>query len=442
MCNLARSAVLCCCVLPPVQLCNTCVRSHDRSSDPPHIHVSIRAKEYLTSPERVENLVARHLGKEEARLSLLTNLDRISAAEKQVHSECEQLIVRLRKKEAEICKLLGDIRSELVELIEHAVREAEEHLHEDNYACFGLTASLINYYKASPKPELSLFSCTLSVQKVEEAIEHLASLSYDRVALEAQVTSSSSTVLPVLTATAIRKFDYENEMWLAPILLSRAIEISSQSSWLFIDQGKWLFACGRYPSGACAYLIDANVGAVEQQPSMKQRRCEHGLAIFQNNIYVFGGLDSPKYLKSCEKFSLTEHTWTTLPDMQEARDCFNPCVLKGDIYIIGGRNARMAELFNLMTETFRKLRLVLPRSDMTACVLMGSSLIALQSDSAYEWDTTAEVPALRKYHLALGETWSNTPPIHSQGSIFLLSFVKYIKKTNLSEVTTEPVPAH
>lgn len=440
LCNLAKSALLCCCTLPPVQLCNSCVRSHDRSSNPPHVHVSILAKGYLTSAERVERLVIRHLGKEEARTRLLDNLDRITASEKEVHIECEQLIAKLRRKESEVCARLAQIRSELTQLIEQSVKEAEDHLHENDYPCSGLTASLINYHRLSPKPDLSLFSCSLSVQRLEEDLEHLVNITYDRLTLEAE--ASSSAVIPVLTARELRKFDYEHEVWLAPVILSKPIEISSQSAWIFVDRGKWLFACGRYPSSGSAYLIDGSTGMVEQQPSMKQRRCEHGLAVFQSSVYVFGGLDSPKYLKSCEKFNLTGRSWSNLPEMQEARDCFNPCVLRAEVYLIGGRNARFPEVFNLEREIFRKLKLVLPRPDMTACVLMGNSLIALQSDAAYEWDTTADNPVLKKYRLAFGEAWSNAPPVHFEGCIYSLSFVKSIKKTDLTEVTNVPVPAH
>lgn len=440
LCNLAKSALLCCCALPPVQLCNTCVRSHDRSSHPPHVHVSILAKGYLTSAERVERLVIRHMGKEEARVRILANLDRITACEKEVHLECEQLVVKLRRKEAELCARLAQIRTELALLIEQSVKEAEDHLHEDDYPCSGLTASLINYHRLSPKPDLSLFSCSLSVQRLEEDIEHFAAITYDRLTMEVPV--SRSAVLPVLTAKELRKFDYEHEVWLAPVTLSRPIEISSQSAWIFVDRGKWLFACGRYPSGGCAYLIDGSTGTVEQQPPMRQRRCEHGLAVFQSSVYVFGGLDSPKYLKSCEKFNLTGRSWSNLPEMQEARDCFNPCVLHAEIYLVGGRNARFPEVFNLENETFRKLKLTLPRPDMTACVLMGSCLIALQSDAAYEWDTAVDSPVLKKFRLALGEAWSNTPPVHHEGNIYLLSFVKSVKKTDLNEVTVVPVPAH
>ena len=439
LCNLSKSALLCCCVLPPVPLCNTCVKSHDRTSDPPHVHVSILARTYLTSTENVEKLVEKHVGKEEAKSRLIANIERITVAEREVHGECEKLVSVVRKKEAEICAKLGQIKEELNLMIGEAVKEAEDHLHEENYECSGLTAAILNYHKMSNKPDLHLFSCSLSTQRTEEALEQFISLSYDQLALG---SPNAANFIPVLTPKMLRKYDYEHETWLAPVALSKGIEVSTQSSWLFIDNGKWVFVCGRYPSSASAYLIDSVSGAVEQQQNMRVRRCEHGMAVFQNNVYVFGGLDSPKYLKSCEKFSLTSRAWAPLPDMLEARDCFNPCVYKGEAYLIGGRNARSSEIFHIATETFRKLKIALPRADMTSCILIRTTLVAMQSDGAYEWDMDSPSPSIRKAKFAWGESWSNFPPVHFEGTIFILSFAKSIKKTDLHTYTNVPVPPH
>ena len=123
-----------------------------------------------------------------------------------------------------------------------------------------------------------------------------------------------------------------------------------------------------------AWMIGVG-GTVERQPAMNGAREDHGLIAFVKAVYVFGGYNSGKGLETCEKLPLGTPQWRTLPNMNQTRVLFNPCLFGHLIYLCGSSSTTM-EAFAPQTDTFLPVPLTLPSSN-AYCLYVHNDLLVL-----------------------------------------------------------------
>ena len=63
-----------------------------------------------------------------------------------------------------------------------------------------------------------------------------------------------------------------------------------------------------------------------------------GVAVYDGKIYYAGGLHAGVAVPWFDEYDPATDTWTSLPDMPEARDHFQAAVVGDRFYAIGGRN--------------------------------------------------------------------------------------------------------
>ena len=169
-------------------------------------------------------------------------------------------------------------------------------------------------------------------------------------------------------------------MWKQPLSLSTRIQADDTSSWVVLEGGS-VFVCGGGSVHTVAWstVYVVREGCAEQVGNMQVGRCYHGVLAYNSQVYVFGGWNKGA-LKSCEKYQLQQHTWTTLPSMQQARRQFNPCLLNESIYLCGC-GSTLLEAFSPQTDLMLPFQLLVPVDEYSnCCMYVEDSLLVVHLD--------------------------------------------------------------
>ena len=399
--------LVCCCVHPPVPVCQNCMAMH--VSRPPyglHIPIPMHVKEWVGTAESIETLRKRQVGKEQARHILAQNLMRVSDAEEEIRTQCKWLVTAIKEEMDDALSKLWKIREDLTTAIDSAMKEVEDHVYEENYHPSNFLVSTIwNFHLLPVESELCLFSFKVDIESAKKKVKDMIYLGSNTMQFP-----SAPGFIPIVSSTSLRKFYYQTENISPPLTLSSSIKIDMTSAWVFLEDGK-VFCCGRHsPPSDCTYLIDSTSAYVEQLDSMLVPRSQHGIIQYGDSIYVFGGLGKT-YMKSCEEYRFQTKMWRTIPDMKEARDGFNPCLHNEAVYLIGGSNASTAEQFIPQTETFLLLNIALPKADCSIALIEGDEIVVLQRDAVYRWKLNSNERTFRETRLTGSPSWSNCSPV-------------------------------
>jgi kelch-like protein 2/3 len=73
-------------------------------------------------------------------------------------------------------------------------------------------------------------------------------------------------------------------------------------------------------------------------PNLNLERMTHGVGVVDGKIFVIGGFDGSRALKTVEVFSVKEGKWSAGPEMSTARKNMGVSVIGKKIYVIGGCN--------------------------------------------------------------------------------------------------------
>ena len=190
-------------------------------------------------------------------------------------------------------------------------------------------------------------------------------------------------LLAHVTESSIEFFNFQTTTWGEPVRLTTRIQVDPNSRWVFLEDGR-VFCCGGNGMRE-AWMIGVG-GTVERQPAMNGARCKHtsarqshGLIAFVKAVYVFGGTNSVNGLKTCEKLPLGTTQWRTLPNMNEARSYFNPCLFGHLIYLCGYSgypSTHTMEAFAPQTDTFLPVPLTLPGT-LSCCLYVHNDLLVV-----------------------------------------------------------------
>uniref|UniRef100_A0A0A1XGA3 Kelch-like protein 1 n=1 Tax=Zeugodacus cucurbitae TaxID=28588 RepID=A0A0A1XGA3_ZEUCU len=85
------------------------------------------------------------------------------------------------------------------------------------------------------------------------------------------------------------------------------------------------------------YRLDNNGTEWQQVANLLKPRFEANVTVFEDKIYVFGGLSAAGTpLADCECYDAVSNTWTQCADMLEPRGNVGLTIAKGQIYVLGG----------------------------------------------------------------------------------------------------------
>lgn len=200
------------------------------------------------------------------------------------------------------------------------------------------------------------------------------------------------------------------------VSLTDPITVDKSSSWALASDGYFVCTGGGAgsdsgPDASDVYDVAFRIGqtgVVRKLASMKQARKWHGSIVVKEYCYVFGGLRNPT---STEKLSLRgveSERWVRMRDMISRRICFNPCLHRGLVCLIGGQ-ADDGEVFHCDTETFESLRLKLEFSWSTSTFEVRGRLVILTETAMLIEEENGEF--INQRTLDLKHVYANTNPI-------------------------------
>ena len=131
-------------------------------------------------------------------------------------------------------------------------------------------------------------------------------------------------------------------------------------------------------------IADGRVSSFTTLPT--GRRC-HGIALYSDSIYLFGGLSGRSGCSSSsDAFSLTDNQWKPVPDMISSRAKFSPVTFFNRIYLCGGLFTYDSEVFDPETRVYLPLPFSLPKISDCASVFLTGTLIVLTNEYIVRWN--------------------------------------------------------
>jgi len=208
-----------------------------------------------------------------------------------------------------------------------------------------------------------------------------------RVAVSAAPTSRPSHVyVPFSRGRLLAKWRSDNQE-LDKVVCSRSLDFTNLTVSVVLSDGN-MICCGGKDQHECRVLhIDTTSGDVVFLPEMPTARGNPGIAFINNVLYVLGGFNGAGTdLDTGEKLDLQTKQWTKLRNrMINTRFQFTPFPHNRTIYIAGGWHTTAVEAFDLSSETFTALPLVLPKQFGTVCLVYNNELVVLQDQRVIRW---------------------------------------------------------
>ena len=99
--------------------------------------------------------------------------------------------------------------------------------------------------------------------------------------------------------------------------------------------------------------LDQVTNAWVRGPDMSTDRSNFGVATFNGELWVLGGLTSRTRLRSCERIDTVTGTWVPGPDMFVARVNHRVAVFDGELWAVGGHDRTSATCERLDTASNR-----------------------------------------------------------------------------------------
>ena len=245
--------------------------------------------------------------------------------------------------------------------------------------------------------------------------------------VEERKTSTAPSMLATCGTGILTKlflFDCIGKSW-QRLNLKEAVNVNRQTSYLLLRDGS-VFCCGgrsytgNYLASACLIKRD---GAILQLNVMREIRSTPGIVNYGDFIYAFGGSECSSYValkskKSAEKYSLSHGKWFTLRDMRCARECFNPCVGRGRIFLCGGFDTSV-EIFDPASEQcFPFPGLTLPESTNCTAVYSENRLVVFTTQHCCCWNFDRRALEVKKRKK--GGIWSSSLPVVVGELIFII----------------------
>ena len=437
ICNRGDPDWYCKCQNSLTLLCQTCFGLHlAKTSKATHENGPISSLRYRRDEHRdiIEQRIAE----------FRQNIQLIETCIVDVSNRIDAILDDLREFKLDFCRKAEQQKRKLEEDLAAAVQEVRSDVESA-----ALRSSLARVMRCNQPGKLTAFTYSIAI---EDALEKVRT-GIKTLVLPYSILEAPVAVLPNRYA----EFDIHMTTWKPAIPLQRLITVDCYSSVVTVDNGR-LFVCGGgNPNNegtiySTAFLIDKET--VTDLPYLPQGRTLAG-AIFnpeKSSVYVFGGHDrgifyAENELRTGLSFSLALHTsWTSLPDMHNARSGFNPCWGDDVVYLPGG--CTRVEAFHPLTGSMTLLGLQLPDSFSEyycVSVLNGEELVLVANQVLVRANVKRQQLTVETLPKAKVVEWSQSRPICRKGKIYFVDLLwspqcVCVQYNSPMSITSSPLP--
>ena len=132
--------------------------------------------------------------------------------------------------------------------------------------------------------------------------------------------------------------------------------------------------------GKCVYQVKTSysIGKFKRLPSMIVRRCNSNAVYLKGDVYLIGGENRSGYIRSIEKYSCMNKTWSKLAfDMLDDRIRISTCSFIDRIFIIGGKLLRNAtkSCFNFNDNSVKAVAEMNFSRQSSACIVFRGKIV-------------------------------------------------------------------
>jgi len=234
-------------------------------------------------------------------------------------------------------------------------------------------------------------------------------------------------------------YDCRAETWKKSIPLRKQVQASEGTSHCFLPSCDILMCGGGTikQSTSQAWQISPYDGAVDRLRNMQRPRKYHGIVLFQDTVFVFGGTHSLIILSSVEAY--IGETWQIVGKMKTPRMAFQPCISNKIVYLAGGQTTKI-ETFDPQTVTFSELSPQLSVVSRSCAFLYNDQILILTASSLYL--LTDSLQPLEIWDRSNYENSGDSPVVVIKGKAFfpvanwsvLVQVCKEEKKWRYSEI--------
>jgi len=156
------------------------------------------------------------------------------------------------------------------------------------------------------------------------------------------------------------------------------------TAWLFVTE-EYLFLCGEARKFG-AYIV-AISGFVYNSTAPSIYKHEHPcIGRYSDHVYLFGGELSDVPQKYCERYTLSQDSWSALPNMQFPRSESLPCLHNDQFYLLGGKWNSTAEQFDPVKSRFKTLTLEMPFHGFMFAIEYDQDLYCFSHGRVFSWE--------------------------------------------------------
>ena len=197
-----------------------------------------------------------------------------------------------------------------------------------------------------------------------------------------------------------------------------SVDFGHGGSYIQVDRHT-LMCLGADPASSEVYDLDLFSHELTALPPLLASRGFAGVAKVAQFVYVFGGRNSAKRLKSCEKYDLQGREWQPLSSMQERRSYFTPCLFRSLIYLPCPVTP-LIEAFCPETEVFTVLSVCLPSQlDYGSVSFVAKGELCILTDDGQMGQWKIESEGEFRVSGTDRECWSAQPPMILDSVVFI-----------------------
>lgn len=411
ICKKADGEYICTCETPWVTYCNTCAQVH--TSNPTglwrHSLEPLTSKHFLHSFQDLPQYYDRQYIVEKVYESISKDIAQIDQCTREVEHIAAEVTSKVEEwKNRHLCRLM-EIQNRIKSNVERIRKQLEEKRYEKEFL---EESRLEEIVKASDRAllvevqgELTLFASEMRVETLMKALESVFTFK-ENYAVFAPVRKAATVPVKRLysflaESKRMLEFNIERaEVKARPI--GHLPEFHKGAQMLALPSGM-LFCCGGETTEGTVsdcFAINPVSKNAAQLPNMLASRKNHGMGYMDQKVYIFGGMGVGKNhlgqevcgpLRLCEALDTDTRTWTSLPELLEARKRVWATHWLDRFYISGTDSPRI-EMVEPRKSLITALALMVPGSitDMTytfpyeggLVVLKGSQVLKLHLDGS------------------------------------------------------------
>lgn len=388
----------CFCLFPLLPLCQFCMKKHSIRFPGQHLLAEIQSIPLQLHYDHWTTIHSRLRRCKRAEgcvdLSIVAIEECIQRVERQAHGSClEAMIPALQDLEILREKLGRDLREGWDEVVPSLF--AEDWSHCSDYARWMLSRqqdpeSLFRWSTADSTSNNSMgLTYSLTIPEPFPADFTEGSLQENHMA-EPVPQFSKSTTVALKHADILWLYDCCGQTWTRARLQPHGSVLSGCLLAIDIGSGEYCGAEGdSYYTAISHICVYSTNDFTHRYLRFQVARCFPGVYIAHQTVYLFGGvLPQGDTTAAAEMLSIPAQTASLLPPMSTPRRSFTPCGYQEEIYLCGGINTSLCEKFNMPTQRYFPISLLMPEtSDVVAC-WQGEEMVIVTRHFLMRWSHT------------------------------------------------------